>query len=61
MSIVAEIPYHSRVTDREEKLPFTVAIMGNPGTDLSLIDMAHEVLKNLGLPTILKTGSSMYE
>ena len=30
-SAVAEIPFHSRVTDRDEKLPFAVAVMGNPG------------------------------
>ncbi len=29
--IVAEIPFYSRVTNREEKLPFAVAVMGNPG------------------------------
>lgn len=28
---VGEIPYHSRVTDRQEKLPFAVAVMGNSG------------------------------
>jgi hypothetical protein len=28
---VAEIPYHSRITEKEEKIPFAVAIMGTPG------------------------------
>lgn len=29
--LVAEISYHSRVTDKDEKLPFVVAVMGTPG------------------------------
>lgn len=28
---VAEIPYNSRVTELEEKLPFAVTVMGNAG------------------------------
>lgn len=29
--VVAEIPYNSRVTELEEKLPFSVTVMGNAG------------------------------
>lgn len=28
---VAEIPYNSRVTELEEKLPFAVTVIGNTG------------------------------
>ncbi|KKP04311.1 hypothetical protein THAR02_03588 [Trichoderma harzianum] len=58
---IAEIPYHSRVSDREEKLPFAVALMGAPGTDLKLIDTAIQILQSLHLPTVVQTGRSMYQ
>ena len=29
--IVSEIPYKSRITDLEEKLPFAITVMGNAG------------------------------
>ncbi|KAK4078983.1 hypothetical protein Trihar35433_88 [Trichoderma harzianum] len=58
---IAEIPYHSRVSDREEKLPFAVALMGAPGTDLKLIDTAIQILQSLNLPTVVRTGRSMNE
>ncbi|KAM6478094.1 amidase signature domain-containing protein [Trichoderma sp. SZMC 28011] len=58
---IAEIPYHSRISDREEKLPFAVALMGAPGTDLKLIDTAIQILQSLNLSTVVKTGRSMYE
>ncbi|EHK47285.1 uncharacterized protein TrAtP1_010052 [Trichoderma atroviride] len=57
---IAEIPYHSRVSGREEKLPFAVALMGTPGSDLLLIDTAIEILSDLGLPTVVQTGRHMY-
>ena len=31
---VAEIAYHSSITEQEEKLPFALAMMGNPGKTL---------------------------
>ncbi|KAF3057527.1 hypothetical protein CFAM422_012413 [Trichoderma lentiforme] len=58
---IAEIPYHSRVSDREEKLPFAVALMGAPGTDLKLIDTAIQILQSLHLPTVVEVGRSMYK
>ncbi|MCJ1251052.1 hypothetical protein MMC30_008283 [Trapelia coarctata] len=57
-SPIAEIPFHSRITEREEKLPFAVAIMG---TDLALMDTICDVLKAVGLPTTVKTGRRMFE
>ncbi|KAH8122242.1 amidase signature enzyme [Trichoderma asperelloides] len=57
---IAEIPYHSRVSGREEKLPFAVALMGTPGSDLQLIDTAIQILSHLNLPTVVQTGRSMY-
>ena len=31
LTTVAEIPFRSKVTEQEEKLPFAVAVMSNPG------------------------------
>ena len=53
---IAEIPYHSRVTQREEKLPFVVAIMGKPGTDLALMETVQTALEKAGLPTKMQAG-----
>ncbi|KAM0455117.1 hypothetical protein ACHAPV_008008 [Trichoderma viride] len=57
---IAEIPYLSRVSGREEKLPFAVALMGTPGSDLQLIDTAIHIMSQLNLPTVVQTGRSMY-
>ncbi|KAK0631095.1 amidase signature domain-containing protein [Bombardia bombarda] len=57
---IAEIPYHSRVTQQTEKLPFAVAVMGRPGTDIALVDTMLQVLKSAGLPTTVKAGKVMF-
>ncbi|KAL7934352.1 amidase signature domain-containing protein [Trichoderma chlorosporum] len=57
---IAEVPYHSRVSQREEKLPFAVALMGTPGTDLKLLDTAIRILPSLNVPTTVRTGRSIY-
>ncbi|PON25427.1 glutamyl-tRNA(Gln) amidotransferase [Trichoderma gamsii] len=58
---IAEVPYHSRVSGQEERLPFAVALMGTPGSDLQLIDTAIEILSHLNLPTVVQTGRHMYK
>ncbi|KAL6895047.1 amidase signature domain-containing protein [Trichoderma evansii] len=57
---ITEIPYHSRVSNREEKLPFAVALMGTPGSDLQLFDTAIQIMSQLNIPTTVQTGRSMY-
>ncbi|KAK3328636.1 amidase signature domain-containing protein [Cercophora scortea] len=57
---IAEIPYHSRITEMTEKLPFAVAIMGRPGSDLKLLESMHTVWKKAGLATTVKTGKAMF-
>ncbi|KAH7264620.1 amidase signature domain-containing protein [Fusarium solani] len=58
---IAEIPYHSRITEKEEKIPFAVAIMGTPGTDLALLDTARNWLTRAGLPTSVETGKTIWK
>ena len=39
---VGDIPYVSRVTEREEPLPVAVSLIGAPGTDLILLDLVEK-------------------
>ncbi|RHZ68074.1 hypothetical protein CDV55_107783 [Aspergillus turcosus] len=57
---VGDIPYHSIVTEREERLPVAVSLIGPPGTDLLLVDLVEKGMKGAGLPTEVKTGSLMF-
>ncbi|KAL3590974.1 hypothetical protein FPOAC2_13179 [Fusarium poae] len=57
---IGEISYHSRVTKCEERLPFSVAVMGIPGVDLSLMETVYSVLEKAGLPTSVETGKTLW-
>ncbi|KAJ5623416.1 amidase signature enzyme [Penicillium lividum] len=57
---ISEIPYESRITEITENLPFAVAIMSPPGTDLMLMETIYDVLKSTGRPTVVKTGKKMF-
>ncbi|KAL7795616.1 amidase signature domain-containing protein [Trichoderma afarasin] len=56
---IAQTSYKSRVNQEEEFSPFAVALMGPPGTDISLIRKVMTVMKSLEIPTKVKTGRSM--
>ncbi|RSL54933.1 hypothetical protein CEP54_009624 [Fusarium duplospermum] len=58
---IAQIPYHSRITGKQERMPFAVAIMGTPGTDLALLDTARNGLTRAGLPTSVETGKTIWK
>ncbi|KAJ5534083.1 hypothetical protein N7527_000337 [Penicillium freii] len=58
--IVGDIAYDSIVTEREERLPVAVSVIGPPGADLILVDLVEKGMKGAGLATEVKTGSSMY-
>ncbi|KAI3337277.1 amidase signature enzyme [Xylariaceae sp. AK1471] len=53
---VSEIPYVSRISGEEEKLPVVVSLMGASGTDLKLIRWTLDVLEKSGRPKKAKTG-----
>ncbi|KAI1411459.1 amidase [Hypoxylon sp. FL1857] len=57
---VGDIPYDSWVTQRQERLPIAVSVIGSPGADLILADLVEKGMKGAGLPTQVKTGRSMY-
>ena len=56
---VGEVPYHSRITDCEEWLPVSVALLGRPGMDMTMLKLLGELDKS-GVLMPLKTGSRMY-
>ncbi|CAI7586421.1 unnamed protein product [Penicillium discolor] len=57
---VGNIAYDSIVTQREERFPVAVSVIGPPGIDLILVDLVEKGMKGAGLATEVKTGSSMY-
>ncbi|OQD66177.1 hypothetical protein PENPOL_c005G02364 [Penicillium polonicum] len=57
---IGDIAYDSIVTEREERLPVAVSVIGPPGADLILVDLVEKGMKGAGLATEVKTGSSMY-
>ncbi|KAJ8129782.1 hypothetical protein O1611_g3850 [Lasiodiplodia mahajangana] len=61
---ISELPYMSRISNKEEKLPIVVSLMGAPGADLRLLQWALEALEKSGRPTKSKrpefSGSLRY-
>lgn len=56
-----EISYCSRISGKDEFLPVSVSVMGFPGTDLDLIDRVMKMMKHVGRPTKVHTGSRAFE
>lgn len=40
---IGEVPYHSRITDREEWLPLSLAVLSRPGMDAVLLRLLREM------------------
>ncbi|QYT04676.1 Glutamyl-tRNA(Gln) amidotransferase [Trichoderma simmonsii] len=57
---IGQTSFKSRVNQKEEFSPFTMALMGPPGTDIRLIRKVMKVMKSLEIPTKVKTGQFMY-
>ncbi|PYI09921.1 amidase signature enzyme [Aspergillus sclerotiicarbonarius CBS 121057] len=57
---ICQIPYTSKVTEREEHMPFAIGLVGAPGTDLYLITAALTTLHATNRPTVLCTGASAF-
>ncbi|CAK7229734.1 hypothetical protein SCUCBS95973_007328 [Sporothrix curviconia] len=57
---IGDIPYMSTVTQREERLPVAVSLIGPPGADLLLVDIVEKGMKAGHIPTQVKTGSLLY-
>lgn len=57
---IGEVPYHSRITDREEMLPVSLSVLSPPGTDLELLALLAE-LEEYGIVRPVAAGASMYD
>ena len=57
---LGEIPYHSRISNKQEFLPVAVDIVGLPGADLVLIKTIQECLIASGRKQKVHTGSRMF-
>ncbi|KAF1954922.1 amidase signature enzyme [Byssothecium circinans] len=57
---IAQIPYHSSVTERVEYLPFVITLVSPQGTDLLLLKTAQEILEGANRPTTVNTGRKMW-
>ncbi|CAG8264554.1 unnamed protein product [Penicillium salamii] len=57
---IGEIQYHSRITENMETLPVMAGLMGMPGADRELVQVALYSLEKLNLPTRIQTGKSMF-
>ncbi|PVH87325.1 amidase signature enzyme [Cadophora sp. DSE1049] len=57
---IGEVPFLSRVTGNSEKLPVAISLLGAPGRDLELMDIARECLEMAGRPTSVLHGTKLF-
>ena len=58
---VTQLPYQSRITGKEEKMPMVVSLMGAPGTDMRLLEWIIDSLQKSGRPTKVKSGKVAFD
>ncbi|KAK1833473.1 amidase signature domain-containing protein [Podospora conica] len=58
---IGQNPYQSRVSGREEFAPIFTTLVGGPGTDLMLLDLAQQTLDKAGWPSKVLTGRTMFK
>lgn len=57
---IGEIPYNSRITEKEEYLPVGVNVVGTPGSDFWLLNTMKALLEKSGRPAVVQTGSRIF-
>jgi Asp-tRNA(Asn)/Glu-tRNA(Gln) amidotransferase A subunit family amidase len=57
---IAQMDYESKVSGRTERLPICVNVLGIPGGDPDLINVARNALQASGRPCAVRTGSEMF-
>jgi hypothetical protein len=58
---VSQLPYTSRITNKEEKIPLVVSLMGAPHSDMELIQWAIQGLQKSGRATKVLTGKMAFD
>ena len=56
MDAVAQIPYESKVSERTEYLPLSIAVLGARGNDIGLVDLVNQALVKAEWTTEVNTG-----
>ncbi|VUC36601.1 unnamed protein product [Clonostachys rosea] len=56
----AQMPYHSRISGRDEVRPIASTLVGAKGSDLMLIKLAAAAFERASWPTTVQTGRYMY-
>ena len=56
---IAEVPYHSRVSNKMEQFPVSVSLVGRPGSDKHLFDLL-SFLHGRGVLRDVQAGARMY-
>ncbi|KAK4032969.1 amidase signature domain-containing protein [Parachaetomium inaequale] len=57
---IAQCPFNSHVSAREEVFPVSMGIVGAQGTDLDMLRMVEDFLTSTGLPTGVLTGRTAF-
>lgn len=57
---IGEVPFMSKITQREEFLPVLLNVVGAPGKDIGLLHAIQEVLKSSERPMSVLTGKRMF-
>lgn len=57
---IGQTKFYSRVTEREEWLPVSIGIIGAKDSDIALVTLIRDLLKESGLPTTTLTGQTAF-
>ncbi|EED16521.1 hypothetical protein TSTA_016010 [Talaromyces stipitatus ATCC 10500] len=57
---IGQLPYLSRISGNIEYLPVSGSIMGTPGSDLDLVHLVNNFWEQVGRPTKILTGKTMF-
>jgi hypothetical protein len=56
---VGEVPYHSRITGKQEHLPVSISLVGKPGADIELYELL-DIFHAAGVLSDVLAGPRMY-
>ncbi|KAM7189319.1 amidase signature domain protein [Rhypophila sp. PSN 637] len=57
---LGDVPYESKITGRTEYLPVLVNLVGAPGSDIGLLDVVENVMRDSKRDMVISTGSRMF-
>ena len=57
---IGQVPYKSKVSGRDEYLPVGVSLLGEAGSDVTMLRTVRSFLEQSGRPTSVKIGKTMF-